>query len=211
MSQTTWDERAKRDGLYAVLSGRWTPAECAAVDQSQRKALVEALPRLRGRTVLDLGCGIGRLSRWLAVEAQTVVGIDSSVQMVARARREVTAKNTTFLGGRAEDLPFRNAVFDVVLTTAVLQHILLDDAYQRACAQAARVLRPEGTLICFEGLGSNDQTATQPSATATMRRPLSAYTHALGPAVKLQQVQAVSCVKDEYTVMTWIRIGEEPG
>ncbi|MEE4596105.1 class I SAM-dependent methyltransferase [Streptomyces sp. DSM 41524] len=194
--------------MYAVLSDRWTPAQCAAVDRGQKKTLVEALPRLRGKTVLDVGCGIGRLSHWLAAEAEFVTGVDSSLRMVTRARGASSAANTAFVCGRAEALPFRSAAFDLALTTAVLQHVVSEDAYERACAEAVRVLRPGGALVCFEGAASDTAPAVRTTATTTVHRPLAAYVRALGPAVQLDQVRSVNCLGDEYTVMRWTRVGK---
>lgn len=104
-------------------------------------ALVE-LGDLRGRRVLDVGCGTGRLAAALAQEARAKVwGVDASDEMVAVARETVP----TGVGIRlaeAEHLPFRDGWFDRVTMSLVLH--LVDRP--RALAEARRVVGVGGRL-----------------------------------------------------------------
>jgi SAM-dependent methyltransferase len=82
-----------------------------------------------GATVLDIGCGDGRISRAVAKVAARVVGIDHDPKRVETAIRSTTEPNVRYLrtdamsGLSAELL---GSTFDVVLLIAVLEHI--DDA-----------------------------------------------------------------------------------
>jgi ubiquinone/menaquinone biosynthesis C-methylase UbiE len=107
--------------------------------------LVDVLVRegdLRGRRVLDVGCGTGRLARVL-VESYgcKVWGVDPEPEMIEVARGRVPP-GVGLKIGRAEDLPFKDAWFERVTMTLVLQ--LVDR--QRAYAEIARVLKPGGRL-----------------------------------------------------------------
>jgi SAM-dependent methyltransferase len=104
-------------------------------------ALVE-LGDLRGRRILDVGCGTGRLAEALAAEARAKVwGIDASAQMVAVARASVPA-GVGIRQGDATALPFRDGWFDRVTMSLVVH--LLDRP--RAFAEARRVLGGGGRL-----------------------------------------------------------------
>lgn len=87
-----WDERAARPGLHAVLPGRWTPEQCDRVDHEQKALIERLLPDLDRDRVIDLGCGVGRLTAWLSERTRSAVGVDRSAQMVRRAARAVEGK-----------------------------------------------------------------------------------------------------------------------
>jgi arsenite methyltransferase len=104
------------------------------------KRLVERLGLKSGDRVLDVGCGTGRLARWIAeiVGPSGVVGIDPLVDRVAVAR--TGAAGLSFEVGQAEDLSaFGNETFDAVCMSAVF-HWVRDKP--KALAEVRRVLRP---------------------------------------------------------------------
>ncbi len=105
-------------------------------------ALVE-LGDLRGRRILDVGCGTGRLAEALATEARAKVwGVDASEEMVAVARESVPAG----VGIRRADataLPFREGWFDRVTMSLVVHLLDRPQAFTEAC----RVLGAEGRIV----------------------------------------------------------------
>jgi ubiquinone/menaquinone biosynthesis C-methylase UbiE len=104
-------------------------------------ALVE-LGNLRGRRVLDVGCGTGRLAAALAEAATAKVwGVDASAEMVSVARETVPA-GVGIRQAEAESLPFRDGWFDRVTMSLVLH--LVDRP--RALAEARRVVSDEGRI-----------------------------------------------------------------
>ena len=96
---------------------------------------------LRGRRVLDAGCGTGRLAAALASQAR-VWGIDASAEMLSVARERVPP-NVRLKRARAEDPPFKDGWFERVVYWLVI-HLLDRPAAFRA---AHRVLSPGG-LAC---------------------------------------------------------------
>jgi len=100
------------------------------------------LGELRGRRVLDVGCGTGALAAALADRAGAKVwGVEPSAEMreVARAR---LPRTVGVRAGTAEALPFRDGWFDAVVFSLVVH--LIDRP--RAFVEAARVLRPGGSV-----------------------------------------------------------------
>lgn len=111
------------------------------------KRLVERLDVEEGAHVLDVGCGTGRLARWIGARVGPkgiVVGVDPLTERIALARSSTGEGAVRFEVGRAEDLrAFDDASFDVVCMSSVL-HWVSDKA--KALAEARRLLRPGGRL-----------------------------------------------------------------
>jgi arsenite methyltransferase len=109
------------------------------------KRLVETMKLAADARVLDVGCGTGRLTQWLAERVAPrgeVIGIEPSEERLALAR--CRASRAGFELGRAEDLrAFEDASFDAVCMSSVL-HWVEDKA--KVLSEARRVLRPGGRL-----------------------------------------------------------------
>ena len=101
-------------------------------------ALLDAKP---GERILDVGCGTGQLSAEIAHRGAEVVGVDSSAEMIADARRNFP--EVRFEVARAESLPYA-AEFDAVLSNAAL-HWVPDQ--HGALASIARALKPGGRFV----------------------------------------------------------------
>lgn len=144
-----WSKMAGVDPLHAVAA--WKGGNLYD-GKAWPKLLQEIRDQLSG-TILDAGCGYGRLSIPLALERKErrIVGLDSSQTMLEIFRQEVVKhkgldQQITLVQGGLERLPFQDASFDVVLSSAVLLHNpypavaqIIDEFY--------RVLKPGGRLI----------------------------------------------------------------
>ena len=105
--------------------------------------LVERLGDLRGRRMLDVGCGTGRLSLALAERAGAKVwGVDASPEMLAQARAKAPP-GAAFKEAHAESLPFKDGWFERVVLWLVIH--LVDR--KAALAEARRVLRTDGRIV----------------------------------------------------------------
>jgi len=106
-------------------------------------------PEVRDRTLLDFGCGPGRLALMLARHARAVHGVDYSapgVEMASLLARAASADNATFACGDLEAVLADRRRWDVIVLAGVLEH--LDQPSQQLGALAGR-LTPGG-LLCLQ-------------------------------------------------------------
>ena len=102
---------------------------------------------LAGAAVLEIGCGTGKNTVWLAERAASLIAMDMSAGMLERARARVPAGVSFVRHDLRLAWPVPDESIDVVVGNLVLEHVsdlgFID-------AQAARVLRPGGQLWCCE-------------------------------------------------------------
>ena len=102
-----------------------------------------------GEDVLDVGSGAGMdtlVAAQMVGPSGSVTGIDMTPEMVAKARGSVAEMglgNVTIVEGSAEQLPFEDASFDVVISNGVIDLIPDKDA---VFSEITRVLRPGGRI-----------------------------------------------------------------
>ena len=98
-----------------------------------------------GLTVLDLGCGTGRHTQWLASRGATVTAVDFSEEMLAKARCKATKDGVRFLfHDLHEPLPFSQGEFDLVVSGLVLEHLRdLNEFF----VKIHRVLKQPGRVV----------------------------------------------------------------
>jgi SAM-dependent methyltransferase len=111
----------------------------------ERPAVISMLPDISGKSVLDVGCGTGPLSAWLASRGAEVVGFDTSAQMVRIAEERGIERSSFRVADLAQPLSFlTDNSFDVAVASLVM-HYLYD--WVEPLRELRRVLRPSGRLI----------------------------------------------------------------
>lgn len=153
-----WEDRAQRfagerDGLAAVCAYGMPEFYNRAIDLEQRLALAPWLKVKKDARVLDVGCGIGRWSRFLAARGALVLGVDLSPTMIAQARRRAAEQGVEercrFAVADLAHLDLGEQ-FDLVLGVTVLQHILDPVAFRSALSAMVSHLAPGGRMILLE-------------------------------------------------------------
>jgi ubiquinone/menaquinone biosynthesis C-methylase UbiE len=167
-SRTDFNERAQdyESGPRALFHNK-------VVNRSADVALSAVQIPLR---VLDVGCGTGALLRQMNARLPNVlelVGVDPAIEMI-RLARERGEGIEQFLQANAEQLPFADDHFDLVVSTSSFDHWV---DQQRGVAEVARVLHPDGRFVladlCAAWLsGSHEQgrARTPKAITETLRR-----------------------------------------
>jgi ubiquinone/menaquinone biosynthesis C-methylase UbiE/8-oxo-dGTP pyrophosphatase MutT (NUDIX family) len=130
---------------------RWASRYDADANPTRDLAALElrgGLLELRGRRVVEPGCGTGGNTLWLAERAASVVGLDLSEGMLGIARARAAAPHVRLL---QHDItapwPLEDAAADAVVAMLVLEHV---EQLAPFFEQAARVLAPGGQLFLCE-------------------------------------------------------------
>jgi ubiquinone/menaquinone biosynthesis C-methylase UbiE len=142
---------SKFDAAGAARMDRMYASPPIVEQRARTRAALALKPGERG---LDIGCGVGFLACEMAREVGPtgrIVGVDNSADMIAaankRAEREGVAERLQFVLGDAARLDFQSASFDFMV--AVQVYLYVTDI-ERALAEAARVLKPEGRLVIVD-------------------------------------------------------------
>ncbi|TDP94035.1 class I SAM-dependent methyltransferase [Labedaea rhizosphaerae] len=153
-----WARLGASDPLWAVYvapgtrNNNWDVEaflELGRADVAKALAWLDSLDLpTRWASVLDFGCGAGRLSQALAAHADAVTGVDVAPAMLdtARALDRTGGRCTSVLNERPDLSRFADDTFELVYTELVLQH-LPRPLIERYLAEFLRVLRPGGVAV----------------------------------------------------------------
>jgi SAM-dependent methyltransferase len=145
-----WNARAQENARFYICTD--VPADEASFfasgrddyDRFVRPFLLKVGFDPRGKRALEIGCGIGRMTRRFAQEFDEVLGIDISEEMVARAQSfgVPRARFEVCSGGDLQIVP--DASVDFVFSYIVFQHIPKREIILGYVEEIGRVLRPGG-------------------------------------------------------------------
>jgi len=152
-----WDARARTDAMHYIATssppGQWESERFYSEGRSQARDLVEpACERLgfdpRGKRLLDIGCGIGRLfPGFRALGFEEIWGVDVSPEMIARARRLCPVADAHFVVGTGWDLAgIESDYFDYCFSYIVFQHVPDRTVVWEYLDEVYRVLRRNGVF-----------------------------------------------------------------
>lgn len=121
-------------------------------------ALISLLPKLEGKTILDLGCGYGEhCIKFIKQGAQKVVGVDISKKMLEIAERENSNPMITYLNMPMEEINRLSEKFDVVISSLAIHYV---EDYAGLVHNVYDLLQEGGTFVfsqehplntCFSG------------------------------------------------------------
>jgi SAM-dependent methyltransferase len=150
-----WDARARDDAFYYVHSAKRDETEAELAASGDESVAILVLSDLSTLTqardpgklrLLELGCGVGRMTSPLAAVFGEVVGVDVSPEMVelARARLKDVPNARVEINNGTDLIGFADGSFDICFSFIVLQHIPERAVIVRYVVEMARVLRPGG-------------------------------------------------------------------
>lgn len=183
-----------------IIINEWDKAaEQYAVDQ-ENSTFVEGTKRivkkrfqdLRGKKVLDLGCGYGVYSEYFRTIGADVVGIDGSVVMINMAKNKYP-NNKYVVCDFENRLPFDNNEFDIVFCNQVLMDI---ENISLLMSESRRILKDNGILgmgivhpAFYDGVWQIDGNGFKHSK--AISRYISEYSPLMSPTLSLSE--ALDC------------------
>lgn len=147
-----WEWRARRNPMHYVADGQpgWDPDQFFATgrDDVDKWLRESEWGDTSGASLLEIGCGLGRMTRHLAPRFARVTGVDISAEMIRRARElNAHVPNAEFRVVSGVDLrEFPDASFDFAMSYIVMQHMPSAEVVLACVGEALRVLKPGGTL-----------------------------------------------------------------
>lgn len=109
-------------------------------DYASQRMFAKFLPDFRGKTVLDVGCGLGMMMERFSREGNRVLGIDITPQVL----KEFSKEEFFVQEADARDIPFQDNTFDLVYSLGVIEHF---DETQQALEEQVRVCKPGGWVV----------------------------------------------------------------
>jgi SAM-dependent methyltransferase len=142
-----WDLRARENALYYIDCGHGQSVESfwSSGKDDVAGLILRDIEIASDATVLEIGCGVGRLLRPFASRARSVLGVDISGEMITLARREFAATpNVRVWRTNGTLAPISTASVDLVFSFIVFQHIPRKRDVLAYFSEVARVLTPGG-------------------------------------------------------------------
>ena len=144
--KSAWNEAASAGAEEAILTG-----STDEFFERSGQGDAEVVGRYLRNTdvVLNIGCGIGRVDRYVAPKCRELWAVDVSGEMIRRATERLSALGNVRLrevGNREFLAAFTDGQFDLVFSFLVLQHLEKEDAFLYL-RDTARVLKPGGVLV----------------------------------------------------------------
>ncbi|MFA5800049.1 MAG: class I SAM-dependent methyltransferase [Candidatus Peribacteraceae bacterium] len=117
-----------------------------AHQQARYDITLQALGNIRGKTVVDLGCGDGALTSLLVRGGGGVTGVDNETEGLELAKENFLSDGlaATFVQGSVEQCPLPDGMADAVVSCDVIEHL---DHPDRHVAEISRVLKPGGVAV----------------------------------------------------------------
>jgi ubiquinone/menaquinone biosynthesis C-methylase UbiE len=174
-----------------------------------------AIDPLEGKDVIELGAGTGRVSCLIAPLSGKLIASDISYHMLDFGRDRLTEMGLSNWGANLEShraLPFADDSADLVIAGWSFCYAALDagedwqPALEEALAEVKRVLRPGGTLIVIESLGTGFETPNAPDVLVDYLNYLDLH------GFQSSWVRTDYCFKDreEAVALTTFFFGEDP-
>jgi ubiquinone/menaquinone biosynthesis C-methylase UbiE len=111
-------------------------------------SVIETLSNIHFDTCLEIGCGTGKNTIWLADKAKQITAVDLTLEMIEKAKLKVQSQNVHFvMADILEDWSFANQQYDLATFSLVLEHIEnLDAIFEKL----NRVIKANGYVYISE-------------------------------------------------------------
>lgn len=133
-------ESNKFDGM------EWVRKKGLSAANSWQRKMDLSLPHIKGKVVLDVGCGSGAKADIFSRSARKIYGIDINRGDIENAKKKYQANNLFFKKGDAARIPFKDNTFDLVYGHWLIEHL---EEPAKFINEAYRVLKPDGILVLW--------------------------------------------------------------
>lgn len=103
-----------------------------------------AAPYVKGKTVIDLACGVGFGCEILSENSKSVIGVDINAEAISYAKKNYLHKNIEYVKSDVTKTSFPKSSFDVVTSFETIEHLTDDKAF---ISEVHRLLKPNGLFI----------------------------------------------------------------
>jgi trans-aconitate methyltransferase len=142
------------DALYAANPDPWNFA-ASPYERAKYTLTLDAIPKSRSRSALEVGCSIGVLTRLLASRCDSLLAVDAAQAPLVEARRRCA----DLPGVRFEQMfvpeQWPGGVFDLILLSEVVYYLSREDV-GRLAMSVTHSLAPEGSVILVHWTDSTD-------------------------------------------------------
>lgn len=157
VQKSYWEEHSKELTVESMM----LDSRAVDLDKEERPEVLSTLPSYKGKTVLELGAGIGRFTGELAKEAEHVVALDF-IENVIKKNEDINGhfKNITFMCAdvTSPDLKFENNSIDLIFSNWLLMY-LSDEEVEKVVAKMVKWLKVGGHIFfresCFHQSGDS--------------------------------------------------------
>lgn len=177
------------EGIAETGAPTMIKAENAAWKADQPTEIVKSIVEngfvKPGDRVLDIGCGFGRNSNYLAEQGAQVSAVNLNLEEINQAwvKAEESGVNVDYIHADATQLPLADNSFDVALDLGCSHMIPTKEDQKKAMEEAARVLKKDGILVFF-GF-SKDHPSSKSNPNSPMFRSLSDIEKLYGDAFEI--------------------------
>lgn len=145
-----WEGLAKENSRYYILGSVETEEDFKLSGEADYKQFILddkmirfEYPDLKKVTILDIGCGVGRMNEFMAKNFKKVIGTDISGEMIKQGQQRLkNFGNIELLENDGETLPLPDNCVDFAFSYWVYQHIKTKEMMERNFEEAYRVLKP---------------------------------------------------------------------
>lgn len=149
-----WESLAKRNSRYYIYSScgkKITENEFDDSGWEDYKKYIKNDELLYQRhlymasSILDVGCGSGRMTKYMAFEFKRVYAVDISKEMITAGRKRLdTLLNIDWHETDGQSLPLSDNTVDIAFSYLVFQHIKDKETVEKLLSEIYRVLKPHG-------------------------------------------------------------------
>jgi ubiquinone/menaquinone biosynthesis C-methylase UbiE len=144
-----WENLAKENSRYYINSDKGkkiTEKEFRDSGQNDYVTFIAKDELIDNRErILEIGCGIGRMTEFIAKDFNEVYGVDISGEMIKQGKERLTGVyNAILVETDGQSIPFDENFFNVVFSYLVFQHFKDKEMVEQNFKEVYRVLKPKG-------------------------------------------------------------------